>query len=325
MNLLVTGGYGFIGSHFVEQQVIAGNKVFVWDLMTYAASFKNIPSEIASEIYFTKVDISDSNQVRSAANQLDSIDWIVNFAAESHVDQSIRNPLKFISSNVLGTVNLLELNRTGIASKFFQVSTDEVYGSSEDGSWTEESILNPRSPYSASKAAAEHFVNSYRETYSVPCIVSRCANNYGPRQSLDKLIPKIIWKLKNLESIPIYGDGLNSREWIDVKHHVNSISELISASKNNGVYGVYNIAGIERNNLQIVNEIAEIMGIDIPRIEFVADRLGHDRRYAMNDDKIKLLLNTTQQNNTSLVLAQTVEWYLQNPEWVQESLSKIEP
>lgn len=319
MNLLVTGGYGFIGSHFVEHQVSQGTTVYVWDSFTYAASRMNLPENTSREIIFENIDISDSESVSNASKHLKSIDWIVNFAAESHVDNSIENPGKFASTNILGTINLLNLVRNGIASKFFQISTDEVYGSTMEETWTEAHPINPRSPYSASKASAELFVGAYKSTYGFESIITRSANNFGPRQSLEKLIPKVIYMLMNNEEIPIYGDGLNVREWISVQDHVEILSQIIRSDE--PLNGTFNIAGVERNNLEIVNEISQIMGKESPKIKFVKDRLGHDRRYSMSDSKIRNTLNLPEKN--LLDFHGTVEWYLSNPLWIHESLQKI--
>jgi dTDP-glucose 4,6-dehydratase len=317
----VTGGFGFIGSHFVEQQVLAGNRVRIWDALTYAATKSNLPNEILNEIVFERIDISESMSVHEASNVFNSVDWIVNFAAESHVDQSIVSPEKFVMTNVYGTVNLLNLVRQGKAARFLQISTDEVYGSITQGTWEENNLLDPRSPYSASKASAEHFVNAYAATYNCPSIITRCANNYGPRQSMEKLIPKIIWKILNHQAIPIYGDGLNQREWIHVSQHVQILSRLIDLT--DSAEGVFNISGIEKSNLEIVRTVGEIMGINEPEINFVQDRLGHDRRYSMSDKKLHGLMNVQETPEFFELLESTVKWYLDNPKWINESFLRL--
>lgn len=317
--MLVTGGYGFIGSHFVEHQIVRGNKIYLWDSLTYAASLNNLPEEISRQIKFKNIDISDSESVNHAAKSLESVEWIINFAAESHVDQSIKNPGKFASTNIIGTLNLLNLVRDGVASRFLQVSTDEVYGSTIDETWTESHPVNPRSPYSASKASAELFVKAYETTYGCSSVITRSANNFGPRQSLEKLIPKVICNLMNNEEIPIYGDGLNVREWIAVENHVNILSRIIHNEVS--IEGIFNISGIKKTNLEIVSEISKIMGKEKPKIRFIKDRLGHDRRYSMSDNKVRKILNLPIEN--SIDFSSTVEWYLNNPSWIQESLQRI--
>ncbi len=320
MNILVTGGFGFIGSHFVEQAVYQGHKVIVLDNLTYAADLKNISDSTQKKIVFKKVDISEISDLEKNIRKISPVDVVVNFAAESHVDRSIKNGDLFLKTNVSGTYNLLELTRRGLASRFIQVSTDEVYGTITEGSWDELQALNPRSPYSASKASAEHFCSAFRNTYNLDILISRCANNFGPRQSVEKLIPKTITNILSQESIPIYGNGNQRREWISVDEHAAFI--LAMAASSDKLDSVYNIGGIEKSNLELVHEIVAIMKADPGLIKFVEDRQGHDFRYSVIDSKIREEFHYIKRQNFEDKLERTIEWYRENDAWIRRSKSR---
>jgi dTDP-glucose 4,6-dehydratase len=320
MKVLVTGGLGFIGSHFVEQQIQLGNEIVIIDKLTYAGSLKNITVGADQNPKIIILDIADTARVEKELNNFDYFDWIVNFAAESHVDRSIISGVVFFESNTKGVVNLLDYCRKNKGTKFLQVSTDEVYGSLSKGFWTEDSQVDPRSPYSASKASAELICTAYRNTYGIEVTITRCANNFGPRQALEKLIPVAIDSLLSGSTVKIYGDGTNRREWISVYDHVNAINKLISAETLN--FTTYNIGGVELSNIEIVTKLATL--IDVPiKIEFIADRLGHDFRYAMNDSRIREEFNLKIPTEIDASLKNTIDWYLANSDWVKESKEKV--
>jgi len=320
MKVLVTGGLGFIGSHFVEQQIQLGNEIVIIDKLTYAGSLKNITVGTDQNLKIIILDIADTARVEKELNNFDYFDWIVNFAAESHVDRSIISGVVFFESNTKGVVNLLDYCRKNKSTKFLQVSTDEVYGSLSKGFWTEDSQVDPRSPYSASKASAELICTAYRNTYGIEVTITRCANNFGPRQALEKLIPVAIDSLLSGSTVKIYGDGTNRREWISVYDHVNAINKLISAETLN--FTTYNIGGVEMSNIEIVTKLATL--IDVPiKIEFIADRLGHDFRYAMNDSRIREEFNLKIPTEIDASLKNTIDWYLANSDWVKESKEKV--
>ena len=321
MKFLVTGGFGFIGSHFVEQAFDQGHEVIVFDNLTYAADLKNLSESLKKRILFKKVDISEISDLEKNIRKISPVDVLVNFAAESHVDRSIKNGDLFLKTNVSGTYNLLELTRRGLARRFIQVSTDEVYGTINEGSWDELQPLNPRSPYSASKASAEHFCSAFRNTYNLDILITRCANNFGPRQSVEKLIPKTITNILSQESIPIYGNGNQRREWISVDEHAAFI--LAMAASNTKLDSVYNIGGVEKSNLELVKEIMEIMKADPGLIRFVEDRQGHDFRYSVNDDKIREEFGSIERQSFEDTLKRTIEWYCENNAWNLRSKSRI--
>jgi dTDP-glucose 4,6-dehydratase len=320
MKVLVTGGLGFIGSHFVEQQVQLGNEIVIVDKLTYAGSLKNITVGTDQNPKIIILDIADTAQVQKELNNFDYFDWIVNFAAESHVDRSIISGVVFFESNTKGVVNLLDYCRKNKSTKFLQVSTDEVYGSLSKGFWTEDSQIDPRSPYSASKASAELICAAYRNTYGIEVTITRCANNFGPRQAVEKLIPVAIDSLLSGSTVKIYGDGTNRREWVSVYDHVNAISKLISAETLN--FTTYNIGGVEMSNIEIVTKLATLMNVPI-KIEFIADRLGHDYRYAMSDSRIRGELNLKIPTEIEVSLKDTIDWYIANSDWVKESKEKV--
>jgi dTDP-glucose 4,6-dehydratase len=319
MNLLVTGGAGFIGSSFVRYALRKRPDVAVvnLDLLTYAGNLRNL-EEVASDprYQFVLGDIANENHVRDVF-EANRIDAVVNFAAETHVDRSIEDSAPFLRTNVAGTRCLLEQARAHKVSKFVQISTDEVYGSlGPEGAFTEQSPLAPSSPYSASKASADLWVMSYFKTYGFPAIITRCSNNYGPNQFPEKLIPLLILNAMEDRSLPIYGDGLNVREWIYADEH----SRAVWTALERGTPGeVYNIgSGHERTNLEVVRELLRVMEKPESLIRFVKDRPGHDRRYAIDCTKIVREWNWSAETDFSAGIASTVEWYRTHQDWIRE-------
>lgn len=310
-HLLVTGGAGFIGANFITY-LLNHSDYFITnvDALTYAGSRDNMSGfEGTSRYRFMKIDIADNERLSRAFDQ--KYDAIINFAAESHVDRSIQHALPFIQTNIYGTFHLLQFVLAGKAKKMIQVSTDEVYGSLNptDPPFTEENALAPNNPYSASKASADLLVRSYYQTHQLPLIITRCSNNYGPMQHTEKFIPKTIMNALRHEKIPIYGDGLNIRDWIFVEDHCRAIHLVLEKGK----FGeVYNIGGSEeKTNLEIVEIILNKLDKDLDLISYIQDRKGHDRRYSMDSSKIfrELGWKPTVQLNDGI--QQTIEWYLQ--------------
>ncbi|NHC43334.1 dTDP-glucose 4,6-dehydratase [Bacillus sp. MM2020_1] len=316
MNILITGGAGFIGSNFVRFMLkkYPDYKIVNFDYLTYAGNLENLSDIKSTTNYlFIKGDISNNSLVESTVKE-HAINIIINFAAESHVDRSIETPDIFIKTNVLGTQTLLDVAYRNKIKKFLQISTDEVYGSlGEEGYFTEETPLAPTSPYSASKAAADFFVKAYYETFNLNVNITRCSNNYGPYQFPEKLIPLIITNAIQNKDLPIYGDGLNIRDWLHVEDHCEAIDLVL----HKGLPGeVYNIGGHnEMKNIDIVKEIISQLDKTENLIKFVNDRKGHDRRYAINPNKIINELGWNPKYNFRDGLQETVKWYLNNHEW----------
>ncbi len=321
MRILVTGGFGFIGSAFVTLALSHGHDVAVIDKMTYAADYENIPAPIRSKIVVSTLDLANKTELDEFLNSQMPFDFIVNFAAESHVDRSIQDGLPFVKSNILGVVNLLEHLKLFPQTKFLQVSTDEVYGTIHQGSWDETYPLNPRSAYSSSKASAELFCNAYRSTHNLQILITRCANNYGPRQSAEKLIPTVIRSILNNQKVPVYGNGLNSREWIYVEDHVLAILKVVESE--NPLNTIYNIGGFELTNIELVRKILEIMDSDESKISFVEDRKGHDFRYSVDDSLYRSEFGELGKVNFQAKLESTVSWYLNNNEWLKRSHARL--
>lgn len=303
MTILVTGGAGFIGSNFLHNLIdLYGDDIVCLDSITYAANENNIPKFINLYPY----DISDLGLCDEVFSR-HKPKYVFHFAAESHVDNSIEDCTPFIQSNIVGTVNLLSSSLKYGVEKFMHISTDEVYGSIEDGSFTEETNYDPRNPYSASKASSDHFVKAFHNTYGLPTVITNCSNNYGPRQYREKLIPKIITNLFEGKKIPVYGDGQQIRDWLFVQDHCEA---LIEVWRNGKVGQKYNIGGeCEVKNIDLVKKIISMMGKDETMIEYVTDRPGHDRRYSTNISKIQQELNWTPRYNLEEGLQQTIEWY----------------
>ncbi|WP_264739389.1 dTDP-glucose 4,6-dehydratase [Cytobacillus firmus] len=308
-HLLITGGAGFIGANFISY-LLSNTNYYICnaDSLTYAANKELIQLfEKSGRYHFTQCDISNEASLSSVFTQ--EYEAIINFAAETHVDRSIINAAPFIHTNINGTFNLLEAVLKGKARKMIQISTDEVYGSLQpaDPPFTEESPLAPNNPYSASKANADLLVRSYYKTHQLPLIVTRCSNNFGPMQHLEKLIPKTIYHAINNMKIPLYGDGLNIRDWIYVEDHCKAIHLALE----NGAPGeVYNIGGTEeKTNLEIVQMILKHLKKDTQLIHFIEDRKGHDRRYAMDSTKILKELGWKPCVSFEEGMKKTIEWY----------------
>lgn len=332
-NVLITGGAGFIGSnfiHYIFKNTSFGEKIINVDKLTYAGNLENlmgIDNNYGGERYFfEKVDICDFANLKRIFERY-NIDTVINFAAESHVDRSIYGPKDFIQSNIIGTFTLLEMARENWKGRedvlFHHISTDEVYGSTEEGEYFyEDTAYKPNSPYSASKASSDHLVRAYHKTYDLPTIISNCSNNYGPYQFPEKLIPLMILNILEEKSLPVYGDGKNIRDWLYVEDHCHAIWEILNKGK---VGETYNIGGEnEWENIRLVNflceKIANIKGKDknyFKRlITFVKDRPGHDRRYAINCNKIKRELGWMRQFDFEKGLDSTIKWYINHKDWV---------
>ncbi|SDN34737.1 dTDP-glucose 4,6-dehydratase [Paenibacillus sp. yr247] len=315
MKILITGGAGFIGSNFVHYMLdrYPSYEIINLDSLTYAGNLENLLSiQENSQYTFVKGDIINTELVYSLFDQ--GIDTVVHFAAESHVDRSILEPDVFVKTNVLGTQVLLEAARRYAVKKFVHVSTDEVYGTlSETGLFTEETPLAPNSPYSASKAGSDLLVRAYHETFGLPINITRCSNNYGPYQFPEKLIPLMIANALNDKSLPVYGDGLNIRDWLYVEDHCSAIDLVL----HKGINGeVYNIGGNnERTNIQIIQTILRELGKPESLIQFVKDRPGHDRRYGIDATKITKDLGWQPKHNFETGIHETIRWYLDNQDW----------
>lgn len=315
MKLLVTGGAGFIGSNFVRYMLkhYPNYRVMNVDALTYAGNLENLQSvENHPNYTFVQADITDAAIMDSLIQQ--DIDVIVNFAAESHVDRSIAEPDIFVKTNVLGTQVLLDAARKYNVTKYVQISTDEVYGSlGETGLFTEETPLAPNSPYSASKAGGDLLVRAYHETFGLPVNITRCSNNYGPYQFPEKLIPLMISRSLAGEALPVYGDGLNIRDWLYVEDHCSAIDLVIHKGRNGEVY---NIGGNnERTNLHIVRTILKQLGKPDSLIKYVEDRPGHDRRYGIDPTKTMKELGWKPKHSFETGIKETIRWYLDNKEW----------
>lgn len=321
--ILVTGGAGFIGGNFVQYMLnrYPGYKIYNLDLLTYAGDLtKHREIEGDPNYHFLHADITDREKVFFVFEKF-NFDFVVHFAAESHVDRSITDPGIFVQTNVVGTQVLLDAAKEFGITKFLHVSTDEVYGDLEfDPStfFTEDTPLMPNSPYSASKASSDLLVRAYHETFDLPINITRCSNNYGPYHFPEKLIPLTISRVLNDESVPVYGDGKNIRDWLHVLDHCSAI-DLVMHQGINGE--VYNVGGHnERSNLEVVKTIINHLGKSEDLIEYVTDRLGHDKRYAINPTKLESLgWKPTYTFETGI--AQTVQWYLENKEWWEKIIS----
>ena len=316
MRILVTGGAGFIGSCFVRHILTKypEYKVVNLDALTYAGNIENLDDVSDNKNYtFVHGNICDKKLVRDIVEETDCI---VNFAAESHVDRSITGPEIFIETNVQGTLNLLQAAKEMGIQRYLQVSTDEVYGTlGKTGYFYETTPIAPNSPYSASKASADLLVRAYYETYKMPVLTTRCSNNYGPYQYPEKLIPFFISQLLKGEKVPVYGDGLNVRDWLYVYDHCAAIDTVLHKGR---VGEVYNIGGHnEKTNMEITRLILEAMGKDDSSIEYVKDRLGHDRRYAISNDKIQSELGWEPSLTFEEGIKITIDWYLNNQDWMK--------
>ena len=314
--ILVTGGAGFIGNCFIRHmlQKYSNYKIINLDALTYAGNLENLYDVKDNPNYeFVNGDISDKDLVTQIVS---GVDMIVNIAAETHVDRSITGPEIFIETNIKGTMTLLQAAKEFNIERYLQVSTDEVYGTLGDtGYFTETTPLAPNSPYSASKAGADMLVRAYYETYKVPTLITRCSNNYGPYQYPEKLIPFFISRLLRGEKVPVYGDGLNVRDWLYVYDHCAAIDAVLHKGR---VGEVYNIGGHnEKTNLEITHLILDAMNKDESSIEYVQDRLGHDRRYAISNDKITSELGWKPSVTFEEGILLTIDWYLNNKSWME--------
>ncbi|NCI45390.1 dTDP-glucose 4,6-dehydratase [Sediminibacterium soli] len=334
-HILITGGAGFIGSHVVRLFVnkYPAYQIINLDALTYAGNLENLADIEASPNYrFVKADILDAASLEQVFDG-ENITDVIHLAAESHVDRSIESPLDFVFTNIIGTVNLLNTARKKwtndlSAHRFYHISTDEVYGSlGETGFFTETTPYDPNSPYSASKASSDHFVRAYHETYQLPTVVSNCSNNYGPNHFPEKLIPLFINNIIHKKPLPVYGDGLFTRDWLYVKDHAIAIDTIF----HNGVIGeTYNIGGFnEWRNIDLVKLLCRLMDEKLARaageseqlIRYVKDRPGHDRRYAIDAGKINKELGWKPSVTFEQGLSETIDWYLSNTEWLQHVTS----
>ena len=329
-SILVTGGAGFIGSNFLLAQVPAHPEVrYVnLDLLTYAGNLLNLRAiEDTSNYTFVRGDIADADLVERLFAEHD-FDTVVHFAAESHVDRSILDPLAFVRTNVVGTATLLETARQAWSDRddvrFHHVSTDEVFGSlGDDGAFDESTPYDPHSPYSASKAGSDHLVRAYHDTYGLPVTISNCSNNYGPFQFPEKLVPLVIRNAAAGEPLPVYGRGENTRDWLHVGDHVEAIDRIVREGETGETYAVGGRA--ERRNLEVVETLADLVDEHLGRtpgtgralIRFVTDRPGHDWRYAIDPSKIERTLNWTPAHTFESGLRETVAWYLDHGAWLE--------
>lgn len=338
-NLLITGGAGFIGSHVVRRMVnkYAGYNIVNLDKLTYAGNLANLRDiENAPNYTFVKGDITDAAFINELFDKY-QFDGVIHLAAESHVDRSISNPLEFVMTNVIGTVNLLNaakkfwnahIDGETKGKKFYHISTDEVYGTlGEEGLFTEETAYDPHSPYSASKASSDHFVRAYYDTYKLPALISNCSNNYGSFHFPEKLIPLAINNIKNMKPVPVYGKGENVRDWLFVEDHAAAIDLIFHKGK---IGETYNIGGNnEWKNIDLIHLLCKIMDTKLNRtqgtsaglITFVKDRAGHDLRYAIDSSKLQKELGWKPSLQFEEGLEKTVDWYLSNEEWLNNVTS----
>jgi len=317
--IAITGAAGFIGSNFVHLTLKAHPswELVLIDQLTYAGNLRNLESALGNgRLRFVRLDICDA----AIADTLAGCDYVVHFAAESHVDRSIENADSFVRTNVTGTWNLIEASRRAGIRRFLHVSTDEVYGTLADtGRFTESSPIAPRSPYAATKAASDLLVQSAMHTHRFPAIITRCCNNYGPFQFPEKFIPLMISQAFSGQPLPVYGSGDNVRDWIHVEDHCRALDLILQRGEDGEVYNVG--ADCERRNLDIAREILALTGQDEKLIHFVPDRPGHDFRYAIDAGKIQSSLGWQPVNEFKTGLAATIDWYRRNANWLQETRS----
>lgn len=332
--ILITGGAGFIGSHVIRRMVTRhpDTQILNLDVLSYAGNLENLKDiEKAPNYQFVRGDITDAAKLEKLFSEK-QIDGVIHLAAESHVDRSIADPMAFINTNIIGTVNLLNACRNSWTSfegkRFYHISTDEVYGSlGNEGLFTEETAYDPRSPYSASKASSDHLVRAYHHTYGLPVVLSNCSNNYGPMQFPEKLIPLCIYNIQHMKPLPVYGKGENIRDWLYVEDHASAIEEIFNEGANGRTY---NIGGLnEWTNIDLIRLLCQIMDERLERlpgsseklITFVKDRAGHDLRYAIDSSRIEKELNWKPSLQFEEGLALTVDWYLENQEWMEHVTS----
>jgi dTDP-glucose 4,6-dehydratase len=317
MKILVTGGAGFIGSNFVRMALTSKfpdfkvDELVVLDLLTYAGDKENLAPIAADKRYkFVKGDIRDLELAKKLMSQSD---YVVHFAAESHVDRSIEGGSEFVSTNVMGTQVLLDAARNSNIKRFLHVSTDEVYGSISEGSWPEDHPLLPNSPYSASKAGSDLLVRAYNRTHKLDTVITRCSNNYGQYQFPEKVMPLFITNIIEGKKVPLYGNGLNVRDWLHVDDHCRGIALALTKGKSGEVYNIG--GGTELTNVELTHKILEAMGVGKEFIQPVEDRKGHDLRYSVDITKINTQLGFSPQVNFEEGLVQTINWYKNNEAW----------
>src|SRR5687768_7844307 len=321
--VFVTGGAGFIGSAFIRLVLDETEDCFVtnFDALTYAGNLDNLTGIDEKRYHFIRGDIADRDAVISALDH--DVEALVNFAAESHVDRSITSADDFLRTNIIGTQILLDVARAKGVKRFVQVSTDEVMGSlpeRDESFFTEDSAFAPNSPYAASKAAAEHLVRAAHHTFGLDTVITRCGNNYGPRQFPEKFLPLAIANALNDEQIPVYGDGLNVRDWIYVEDHCRAI---LAALEHGEAGGAYNIgARNQRRNLEVVESLLEALGKPQTLIRFVKDRPGHDRRYAIDPARVEAELGWRPRETWETGLRKTIDWYRENMEWIKNTRNR---
>jgi len=321
LKVLVTGGAGFIGSNFVRFLLNARREIEIvnFDKLTYAGNPESLADVVNDRRYrFIRGDIADSGAVGDLFRQ--GFDAMIHFAAETHVDRSIEDASPFLKTNILGTQCLLEAVRAFPKIRFIHISTDEVYGSAPAGAaFTEETPLDPRSPYAASKASAEHFVTAYANTYGISSVILRCTNNFGPFQFPEKLIPLMIANAGEEKPLPVYGDGLQERDWLFVEDYCRAIALALEKAKPGSIYNVS--SGVSQPNLKIVRTILQALGKPDSLIQYVQDRPGHDRRYALDSSKIQRELGWSPLVGFEDGIRKTIEWYRSNSEWLDHTRS----
>lgn len=321
--ILITGGAGFIGSNFIHNIIDENIQIINYDKLTYAGNLNNLSNIEGRDNYiFIKGDICDYQSINNVINKYKP-QAIINFAAETHVDRSIIGSADFIMTNIEGTRVLLECSKANDIERFIQISTDEVYGDlydSNEEKFRTDTPLKPSSPYSSTKAAADMLVMSYRRTYDMPVLITRCSNNYGPYQFPEKLIPLVIYKAINNERIPVYGDGKNIRDWIYVSDHNRAVKQVLEQGIDGSIYNIG--ADNEMENLALIYYILDAMGKDRELIEFVEDRRGHDRHYAIDNSEIEKQLGFTTQTSFESGMKKTIDWYLDNKEWTKRCINK---
>lgn len=314
MRVLVTGGAGFIGSNFVRKAIkesLSGiDAITVLDKLTYAGNLNNLSDITRESINFVQGDICDSVLVQDLVSRHDAI---INFAAESHVDRSIANARDFVMTNVIGTQTLLQAALENEIQVFIQISTDEVYGTINTGSWSETSPLLPNSPYSASKASADLICRSYHQTFGLDVRITRCSNNYGPFQFPEKIIPLFVTNLIDKKRVPLYGSGSNIRDWLHVDDHCSGIYQVLTKGKAGEIYNIG--GGQEISNKELTAHILESMQVDESSVEYVEDRLGHDYRYSLDISKISINLGYRPNISFENGIASTIDWYKTNEQW----------